>query len=40
MRIYLIFYILKLKLVLDNAKVAIDIKLEYNKYKVKEIKDL
>ena len=37
MCIYLVFYILKLELVLDNTKVAINIKLEYNKYKVKEI---
>ena len=40
MRIYLVFYKKLLKLVLLNAKIAIDVELEDNKYKVEEIRDL
>jgi hypothetical protein len=40
MRIYSIFYKKLLELVPLNAKLAIDIELKDNKYKVKEIRDL
>ena len=40
MRIYLVFYKLLLELVLLDAEVATDIKLEDNEYEVKEIRDL
>ena len=40
MRIYLVFYINLLELVLADAKLVTNIKLKDNKYKAKEIKDL
>jgi hypothetical protein len=40
MRIYLVFYIKLLELVLLDAEIATNIELKDNKYKVKEIKDL
>ena len=40
MRIYLVFYKKLLELVLLNAKIAIDVELEDDEYKVEKIKDL
>ena len=40
MRIYLVFYKKLLELVLLNAKIATDVELEDDEYKVEEIKDL
>jgi hypothetical protein len=40
MRIYLVFYIKLLELALLNAKIATNIELEDDEYKVEEIKDL
>jgi hypothetical protein len=40
MRIYPIFYIKLLEPALANAKIATDIELEDDEYKVEEIKDL
>ena len=40
MRIYLVFYKLLLELVLPNAEIVTNIKLEDNKYEIKEIRDL
>ena len=40
MRINLVFYKLLLKLALLEAKVATNIKLNNNKYEIKEIKNL
>jgi hypothetical protein len=40
MRVYLIFYKKLLELAPLDAKLATDIELEDNKYKVKEIRDL
>ena len=39
-RIYLVFYKKLLELALLDAKIAIDVELEDDGYKVKEIKDL
>ena len=40
MRIYLVFYKKLLELALLNTKIAIDVKLKDDEYKVEEIKDL
>ena len=40
MRIYLVFYKKLLELALLNTKIAIDIKLEDDEYKVEKIKNL
>ena len=40
MRIYLVFYKKLLELALLNAKITIDIELEDDEYKIKEIRDL
>ena len=40
MRTYLVFYKKLLKLALLDAKVATNIELKDNEYKVKEVKDL
>ena len=40
MRIYLVFYKSLLELALLDAKIAIDIELEDDKYEIEEIKDL
>jgi hypothetical protein len=40
MRIYLVFYKLLFKLALEDAKLAIEIKLKDYKYKVKRIEGL
>jgi hypothetical protein len=36
-RIHLVFYVFKLEPALDNAELTTNIKLKFNKYKVKEI---
>ena len=40
MRIHLVFYKKLLEPILLNAKIAIDVELKDDEYKVKEIKDL
>ena len=40
MRIYLVFYKKLLELALLNTKIAIDVELEDDEYKAKEIRDL
>ena len=40
MRIHLVFYKKLLELALLNTKIAIDVELKDDEYKVKEIKDL
>ena len=40
MRIYLVFYKKLLELALLNAEIAIDVELEDDEYKAKEIRDL
>ena len=40
MRIHLVFYKKLLELVLPNTKIVIDVELENDEYKAKEIRDL